>query len=59
MLEGLTSRNSKSRKHLQKKNLNVSESTEFLIARLENIEGKGENAGNQHFLLLPHCFQML
>ena len=23
---------------------------------LENIVGKGENAGNQHFLLLPPCF---
>ena len=23
----------------------------------ENIVGKGENAGNQHFLLFLHCFQ--
>ena len=23
---------------------------------LENIDGKGENAGNQHFLLSPQCF---
>ena len=23
---------------------------------LENTAGKGENAGNQHFLLLPQCF---
>ena len=23
---------------------------------LENTEGKGENAGNQHFLLFPQCF---
>ena len=22
----------------------------------ENIVGKGENAGNQHFLLFPPCF---
>ena len=22
----------------------------------ENIAGKGENAGNQHFLLFPQCF---
>ena len=22
----------------------------------ENIVGKGENAGNQHFLLFPQCF---
>ena len=25
--------------------------------RLENNMGKGENAGNQHFLLFPQCFQ--
>ena len=25
----------------------------------ENIVGKGENAGNQHFLLFPQCFQTL
>ena len=25
--------------------------------RVENIVGKGENAGYQHFLLLPQCFQ--
>ena len=24
---------------------------------VENIVGKGENAGYQHFLLFPHCFQ--
>ena len=23
----------------------------------ENIVGKGENAGNRHFLLFPQCFQ--
>ena len=23
----------------------------------ENVEGKGENAGRQHFLLFPQCFQ--
>ena len=23
----------------------------------KNIVGKGENAGNQHFLLFPQCFQ--
>ena len=25
--------------------------------RLENVAGKGENAGYQHFLLFPQCFQ--
>ena len=24
---------------------------------IENIARKGENAGNQHFLLFPQCFQ--
>ena len=24
---------------------------------IENIVGKGQNAGNQHFLLFTHCFQ--
>ena len=24
---------------------------------IENIVGKGENAGYQHFLLFPQCFQ--
>ena len=29
----------------------------FVFDRVENIVGKGENAGYQHFLLLPQCFQ--
>ena len=31
--------------------------TEFVLERIENIIGKGENASNQHFLLFPQCFQ--
>ena len=34
--------------------------TKFMISvydSVENIVGKGENAGYQHFLLSPHCFQ--
>ena len=27
------------------------------MGRVENIVGKEENAGNQHFLLFPQCFQ--
>ena len=27
-----------------------------LLDRIENNVGKGENAGNQHFLLFPQCF---
>ena len=29
----------------------------FVFDELENILGKGENAGFQHFLLFPQCFQ--
>ena len=28
-----------------------------VLDRAENIVGKGENAGYQHFLLLTQCFQ--
>ena len=28
-----------------------------LFDRVEKIVGEGENAGYQHFLLFPHCFQ--
>ena len=30
--------------------------TEFVLGRVENIVGKGENAGYQPFLLFPKCF---
>ena len=30
---------------------------EFIFVRVENIVGKGENAGYQHFLLFPQCLQ--
>ena len=29
----------------------------FVSGMEENFVGKGENAGNQHFLLCPPCFQ--
>ena len=29
----------------------------FVFNRVENIVGKGENAGDQHFLLFPQCFE--
>ena len=29
----------------------------FHFGRVEHIVGKGENAGYQHFLLFPQCFQ--
>ena len=37
--------------------INMMQKLEFALGRIENIVGKGENAGYQHFLLLPQCFQ--
>ena len=37
--------------------LNLREKLEFVLGSMENIVGKGENAGYQHFLLFPQCFQ--
>ena len=37
--------------------LNLAEELKFVFGRVENILGKGENAGYQHFLLFPQCFQ--
>ena len=38
-------------------NLNVAKIMTSLHDRIENIVGKGENAGYQHFLLFPQYFQ--
>ena len=35
----------------------VAEKLKFVLERVENIVGKGENAGYQHFLLFSQCFQ--
>ena len=37
--------------------MNAAEMMISLSDRVENIVGKGENAGYQHFLLFPQCFQ--
>ena len=37
--------------------MNVNEKLKIGLGGLENIVGKGENAGDQHFLLFPQCFQ--
>ena len=37
--------------------ISVNEKLKFVLWRVENIVGKGENAGYQHFLLFPQCFQ--
>ena len=36
--------------------INMTNVTDFVLARVENV-GKAENAGHQHFLLFPQCFQ--
>ena len=37
--------------------INVTEKLNFVEGRVENIVGKGENGGDQYFLLFPQCFQ--
>ena len=37
--------------------LNVTKNIEVVFHRIENIVGKEENAGYQHFLLFQQCFQ--
>ena len=37
--------------------INVTEKLKFVLGKVENVVGKGENAGYQHFLLYPQCFQ--
>ena len=39
--------------------LKMVEIAEFALEKVENIVGRGENAGYQHFLLFPQCFQRL
>ena len=42
---------------MTKKKKKVAEKLKFFSGIAENIVGKGENAGYQHFLLFPQCFQ--
>ena len=35
----------------------MTENVEFVLGKVENNLGKRENAGYQHFLLFPNCFQ--
>ena len=37
--------------------LKVIQMAKFVLDKTENIVGKEENAGYQHFLLFPQCFQ--
>ena len=38
-------------------NVRVAQMVQVFSGMVENIVEKGENAGPQHFLLLPQCFQ--
>ena len=38
-------------------NFNVAKIMISVLDRAENVLGKGANAGYQHFLLFPQCFQ--
>ena len=44
-------------KALANDKINVPQMMVSVSDRIENIVGKGENAGYQHFLLFPQCFQ--
>ena len=44
-------------KALADNKIKLAEKLKFVLGRVENIVGKGENAGDQHFLLFPQCFQ--
>ena len=37
-------------------NINVTQKQNFVLGRVENIVGRRENAGYQHFLLFLQCF---
>ena len=39
--------------------MNVIQKLKFHLGRVENIVGNEENAGYQHFLLFPQCFEKL
>ena len=36
--------------------INFTQILMFVLEKVENIAGKGENAGYQHFLLFPQCY---
>ena len=37
--------------------VNATEKLNFILGRVENIVGNGENAAYQHFLLFLQCFK--
>ena len=46
-------------KTLADNKINVTENSKFVLGRVENIVGKGENAAYQHFLLFHNVFKSL
>ena len=48
----------KKKKITHEKFLDIGKKMISLLDTTENIMGKGENAGYQHFLLYPQCFPM-
>ena len=44
-------------KELADDKISATKELKFVLGMVENILGKGENAGYQHFLLFPKCFQ--
>ena len=44
-------------KALADDNFTETQMMKFFFDRVVSIVGKGENAGHQHFLLFPQCFQ--
>ena len=44
-------------KSLADDKIDVTQKLKFVLRQGENISGKGENAGYQHFLLFQKCFQ--
>ena len=37
--------------------INLIQAMKYVFGKVKRIVGKGENAGYQHFLLFPQCFQ--
>ena len=44
-------------KQFEDDKINAIKKLKFVLGRVKNNVGKGENAGFQHFLLFRHCFQ--
>ena len=54
MTKSMTLQNSKA---FASDKINVTYKLKFVLGMVENLLGKGENAGYQHFLLFPKGFQ--